>query len=220
MNEDKRLRARAVIRNREPILMVLRDILPDSGCVLEVASGSGEHIIYFGQNLPHLGWVPSDIKSEALHSIQSWRSYAKSKNIEPPIYLNVSEVGWSFPENGLAFRAIVAINLIHVASWQVYLNFMRGAARNLSHGGIVYLYGPFKRDGRHTSSGNQAFDISLRHSNEEWGIRDLNEVRSSAEALNFILYKIVEMPSNNLSLIFRLERPNMDAFSGPPRGPG
>ena len=201
--DDVRFRAPAVGRNRDPILEVLRDVLPRSGTVLELASGSGEHIIHFAEDMPDLTWLPSDIDPEALGSIKAWRAHSGLSNIHLPISLDVTSDEWKLPDDTGDLIGVLAINLIHIAPWGACEGLIRGSASRLSANGILYLYGPFKRSGRHTAASNQSFDEMLRRHDPEGRVRDLDSVIEYAGHYGLNLDQVVEMPSNNLSVILR-----------------
>ena len=189
----------AAARNRQPILEVLRRILPAHGTVLEIASGSGEHAVFFAAALPHLVWQPTDLDPAALRSIAVYRASAGLPNLAPPLALDAAASAW--PVTGV--DAVVAINMVHIAPWRASEGLVAGAARVLGPSGVLYLYGPYKVDGVHTAPSNAAFDESLRVRNPEWGVRDVAEVRDLAHSHGFTLAERVAMPANNLSLIFR-----------------
>lgn len=196
---DPRLHAPATLRNRDPILAVLRRILPLSGTVLEVNSGTGEHAAYMAPRLAPRRWQPSEIDERACASITAYAADTHCENLLPPLELDVTRPVWPV-RNAMA---VVSINLIHIAPWHVCLGLLDGAARLLPQGGILYFYGPFKRGGTHTAPSNEAFDRSLRSENPEWGIRDLDDVAAEARNRGFELAEIVNMPANNLSMVFR-----------------
>ncbi len=196
---DPRLRRPHVARNRDAILEVLRCVLPPQGLVVEVASGSGEHAVYFAQHLPALAWQPTDTDAQALASIAAHRTAAGVPNLLAPLRLDVTSAQWPV-ENA---DAIVCNNMIHIAPWTATEGLIAGAGRVLSEGGILYLYGPYRIDGRHTAPSNQAFDASLRAQNPLWGVRDLAEVAALAARHGLVLEETVQMPANNLSVIFR-----------------
>src|SRR5262245_34708609 len=193
------LTAPAVARNRDPILAVLRRILPARGIVLEVASGTGEHSVYFAAAFPHLTWQPTDIDSDAIKSISAHRAAAQLPNLLPVLPLDARSPGWPVTRAD----AVVAINMIHISAWVAAEGLMEGAARVLPAGGPLYIYGAFKEGGRHTAPSNTAFDASLRASNPEWGVRDLGEVADLARWHGLHLVERIAMPANNLSLVFR-----------------
>lgn len=194
----------AALRNRAPIAEVLATALPESGQVLEVASGSGEHIIHFAELFPGLTWIPSDPASEARSSIAEHLAEADLPNIQPPRAIDVTEPDWPAAlEDTGGLQAIVCINMIHIAPWQACQGLLEGAAQLLPRDAPLYLYGPYKRGGDHTSESNAAFDAQLKQRNPLWGLRDLETVCEAAEACGFIHEKTVEMPANNLSVLFR-----------------
>ena len=213
--DDLRQYASATQRNREPILEVLLQVLPPNGTVLEVASGTGEHAVFFAPRLKPRKWLPSDRNPQMRASIAAWRTYEPSDNLYPPLDLDVHAPAWPvergmLPEglSGFDFEtspitAIVNINMIHIAPWSACLGLMAGASRILPANGILYLYGPFKQGGQHTSSSNAAFDESLRTSNSEWGVRDLNDVVAVAAQQHLCLIETYPMPANNLSVVFQ-----------------
>jgi SAM-dependent methyltransferase len=196
---DPRLYRPHVVRNREPILEVLRRVLPAQGLVLEVASGSGEHAAYFAQHLPTLQWQPTDPDAEALASIAAHRAAVRVPNLLPSLRLDVTAEHWPVERA----EAIVCNNMIHISPWAATEGLVAGAGRVLSEEGVLYLYGPYQLDGRHTAPSNQAFDTSLRAQNPLWSIRDLADVTTLAERHGLVLAETVAMPANNLSVIFR-----------------
>ena len=188
-----------VVRNREPILDVLRRLLPAHGLILEIASGSGEHAAFFAKALPALVWQPSDPDAQALASIASHRAAAGAANLLAPLQLDVTAARWPLERAD----AILCNNMIHITPWSVSEGLMAGAQRTLSPGGILYLYGPYKIDGRHTAPSNEEFDLSLRARNPEWGIRDLADVTELAGRHGLVLAETIQMPANNQSVVFR-----------------
>jgi len=189
----------AALRNRGPILDVLRRVLPARGMVLEIASGSGEHAVHFAAGLPHLTWQPSDRDPEALASIAAHRVAAGLPNLLPAIELDAAAPSWPVAHAD----AVVSINMIHIAPWSAAEGLIAGTGRILASGAVLFLYGPFKEDGRHTAPSNAAFDASLRASNKEWGVRDLGEVVALAGRHGLDFAERVAMPANNLSVVFR-----------------
>jgi SAM-dependent methyltransferase len=189
----------SVARNREPILTVLRRVLPARGTVLEIASGTGEHAVHLAARLPGLKWQPTDRDADALRSIAAHRAAAGLPNLLPPLELDAAAPSWPVERAD----AIVSINMIHIAPWRAAEGLMAGAGRLLARGGILYLYGPFKEEGRHTAPSNAAFDASLRARDPEWGVRDVGEVAELAARHGLALAERVAMPANNLSLVFR-----------------
>ncbi len=199
-----RRHAPATERNREPLLAVLREALPPTGTVLELASGSGEHAVFFAPRLEPRYWLPSDLDPLAIDSIAAWRAAHPADHLFAPIRLDVTEPEWP-PERqppAPAITALVAINLIHIASWAATLGLFAGAARLLPPQGILALYGPFQRKGRHTAPSNAAFDAWLREQNPLWGVRDLDEVAVVAAGSGLRLLAVLAMPANNLTAVF------------------
>lgn len=190
--------APAVARNREPILGVLRDALPADGLVLEIASGTGEHIIHFARALPGLEWQPSDPSAEARRSIAAWIAASGLPNVRQPLALDAASADWPVA----TADAILCINMVHISPWAATEGLMRGAGRLLGQGGLLFLYGPYRRDGRHTAPSNAAFDADLRAHDPQWGVRDLESVAAEGDANGLLLDRVVEMPANNLSLLF------------------
>jgi SAM-dependent methyltransferase len=196
---DPRLYHPHVARNREPILDVLRRVLPPRGLVLEVASGSGEHAAFFADALPSVSWQPTDIDAKALASMAAFRASAGVPNLLAPVRLDVTSTQWPL---GRA-DAMVNCNMIHISPWAACEGLIAGAGRLLPPGGVLYLYGPYRIDGRHTAPSNAEFDAFLRGQNAAWGIRDLADVAGLAARHGLTVAETVPMPANNLSVIFR-----------------
>ena len=190
--------APATERNREPIAAVLRDVLPAGGTVLEVASGTGEHAAYFARLFPHLVWQPSDRDPDALNSIEAWAGDSDATNLRPPLVLDAAG---TWPVDRV--DAILCVNMTHISPWSATLGLMRGAGRVLPAGGPLILYGPYRRGDVPTAPSNEAFDESLRARNPEWGLRRLEDVTAEAAANGLRFERVVEMPANNVSLVFR-----------------
>ncbi|AXF00521.1 DUF938 domain-containing protein [Paraburkholderia hospita] len=186
-------------RNREPILAVLERVLPATGTVLEIASGTGQHAIHFAAALPHLVWQPSDLDDEARASIAAWTAHSGLANVRPPLALDVRDASWGIE----AAAAIVCINMIHISPWASAQALIGGAGRLLGPGGVLFLYGPYRRGGAHTAPTNAAFDEQLQRRNPAWGVRDMEAVVALADAAGFDADEPVEMPANNFSLVFR-----------------
>jgi len=191
--------APATARNRQPILDVLRSRLPPDGLVLEVASGSGEHVVHFAATLRHLVFQPSDPSAAARASIDDWADASGLANVRPAVALDAEAPTW--PVERAA--AVLCSNMIHIAPWSAAIGLIAGASRVLPADGLLYLYGPYRRAGRHTAPSNDAFDRDLRERNAEWGVRDLEAVTELAAAHGFEAPEIIDMPANNLSLAFR-----------------
>ncbi|MEO8037723.1 MAG: DUF938 domain-containing protein [Betaproteobacteria bacterium] len=197
---DARRFAPATERNRGPILEVLRSALPESGSVLEIASGTGEHVVWFARSLPGLAFQPSDPDPGNRASIVAWVRHCGVTNVEAP--LDIDAAGERWPVAG-GFDAILCINMIHISPWAATLGLMRNSAAALSPGGLLCLYGPFRRDGAHTAPSNEAFDESLRERDPAWGVRDLATVTEAAASSGLMPDGVVTMPANNLSVMFR-----------------
>ena len=199
MEEDARRYAPSVARNKDAIAGVLARYLPSSGLVLEIASGSGEHAVHFASTFPALVFQPTDPSEEARASIAAWRQEGALPNMRAPLALDVTAAPW--PINYA--DAVTCINMIHIAPWEATLGLVAGAARIIPPGGLLFLYGPYKRAGQHTAPSNAEFDASLRERDARWGVRDLETVAAEATAMGFAAPMIEAMPANNLSLIFR-----------------
>ena len=193
--------APAVLRNREPILAVLKRLLPSAGILLEVASGSGEHAAFMAPRLsPNLVWQPSEGDAEALADIDARAAGTGCSNIRPAVLLNASDPVW--PTH--AASAVLCCNMIHIAPWNAAEGLFAGSSRILSNGAPLILYGPFKRNGLHTAPSNQTFDDDLRRRDSRWGVRCLEtELVPLAARTGFALDEVVNMPANNLTVIFR-----------------
>lgn len=194
-----RRQAPAAARNRQPILDVLAPRLPAQGLVLEIASGSGEHIVHFAEALPDLVFQPSDPSADARASIDDWVQVLALGNVRPALALDAAGDFWPLARAD----AVLCCNMIHIAPWEAAVGLIAGAGRLLPKNGTLYLYGPYRRGGRHTAPSNEAFDLDLRRRDAAWGIRDLEAVASLADAQGFGLPEIVDMPANNLSLVFK-----------------
>jgi Protein of unknown function (DUF938) len=192
---DDRQYAPATLRNRDFIL----DVLPMTGVILEIASGSGEHIVYFARNFPALVFRPSDPEPDALLSVAAWIKAARVTNVCAPIALDASHSVWPIA----SADGIICINMVHISPWEATLGLIKGAAAVLPPASPLYLYGPYKREGFATALSNQAFDRNLRDRNTNWGLRDLEAVAAMAQSVGFSPPAITEMPANNLSAVFR-----------------
>ena len=198
MSDDRRS-APHVARNAGPIADVLRGVLPARGLVLEVASGTGEHIVHLAREFPKLLWQPTDPEPAALRSIEAWRAERGLFNLLPAVSLDARGADWPVP----AADAILCINMVHISPWAATAGLLRGAGRLLGEGAPLYLYGPYRRAGVETAPSNEAFDESLKARNPEWGLRHLEEVAALAETHGLHLDRVVEMPANNISALFR-----------------
>ncbi len=196
---DARKFAPATARNREPILAVLRRVLPERGRVLEIASGTGEHAVYFAERLPGICWQPSDVDESAVASVEAWRVASGRENVEPPVRIDVTQEPWPVG----TFDAVFSANMIHIAPWECCLGLLRGAAAHLGAEGVLVTYGPYAIDGEHTAASNEAFDASLRSRDPRWGVRELGDVIAEARAVGLIHRERIAMPANNFMLTFQ-----------------
>ena len=197
--EDVRRHAPATARNREPILEVLRRVLPPAGLVLEIASGSGEHAVHFARALPRLQFQPSDPDPSGRESIDAWRASESLPNVRPALPVDASSEAWPID----AADAVLCCNMIHISPWTSALGLLRGAGRILPADGPLVLYGPYRRDGTHTAPSNADFDASLRARDPSWGVRDLETVIEEAAKQGLAFDEVIEMPANNLTVVFR-----------------
>lgn len=192
--------AAAADRNKPFIAQVLSTVLPPSGLVLEVASGTGQHAVFFAEQFPHLTFQPTDYDAEARASIAAWVEEAARPNLRPPLALDATlPATWPIT----AADAVLCVNMIHIAPWSAGLGLLDGAARVLPPGGPLILYGPFHVDHRPTAPSNADFDASLRARDPAWGVRDLGDVAEAAKARGLELAQVVDMPANNKTVIFR-----------------
>jgi len=194
-----RRHAPATLRNRAPILEVLRRVLPGPGLLLEVASGSGEHVVHFAAALPDWSFQPSDVDPDALASITAWLGETGLPNVRPPVRLDVTSQDWPVEP----VQAMFCANLIHIAPPEAAQGLMAGACRYLVAGGVLVLYGPFRIGGAHTAPSNAAFDADLRARDARWGVRDLEWVQELGAGSGLTLEERVSMPANNQTLVFR-----------------
>ena len=191
--------APAVARNREPIAEVLGGWLPATGTVLEIASGSGEHALYFAERFPGLQWQPSDVHPDALASIAAWRATAGLANVRAPIALDAAAPNWPLDRAD----AVLSINMVHISPWASALGLIEGAARLLSPGAPLILYGPWLKDDVRTAPSNLAFDVDLRHRDPQWGLRRVEEFAAAAAARGLDLVETRPMPANNFMLLLK-----------------
>ena len=207
VESDGRLDAPAFHRNHEAIRATLQLFLAGkSGDVVEAGSGTGQHVVDLARHFPEIIWWPSDLNDQHLKSIAAWRAHAGLANIRPPLRIDLSDPGWclemhdgSGPANLLA---VFCANVIHIAPWRVAEGLFAGAGRYLREAGRLFLYGPFKRGGKHTAMSNAVFDTSLREGNPEWGVRDVEALEELAAGAGLVLIEAIEMPANNLTLVF------------------
>jgi len=204
---DGRLDAAAFHRNHEPIWAVLEKFLAGkSGDVVEAGSGTGQHVVHFATRTPDITWWPSDLNERHLKSIEAWRTHAGLPNIRPPLQIDLTDPAWC-PEmhdgsGPTELLAVFCANVIHIAPWRVAEGLFAGAARYLRGDGRLFLYGPFKREGKHTALSNAVFDTSLREQDPEWGVRDIADLEKLAKAVGLALVETTDMPANNLMLAF------------------
>jgi hypothetical protein len=204
---DGRLDAPAFHRNHQAIWAVLgKFLVGKSGDVIEAGSGTGQHVVDFARHTPDITWWPSDLNEQHLKSISAWRAHAGLANIRPPLRIDLSDPSWC-PEmhDGSGPGQLLAVfcaNVVHIAPWRVAEGLFAGAERYLRADGRLFLYGPFKRNGKHTAISNAVFDASLREGNAEWGVRDIEALEELAANAGLVLLEIVEMPANNLILVF------------------
>jgi hypothetical protein len=191
--------APAALRNREAIAEVLRQWLPRSGLALEIASGSGEHAIYFAECFPDLEWQPSDVHPDALSSIAAWRAEAGRTNVRPPLILDASSPDWPI----YRADALLSINMVHISPWASALGLLDGAARLLSPGGPLIMYGPWLKNDIPTAASNRDFDADLKRRDLQWGLRRVEDFAAEAEKRGLRLEATSAMPANNLMLLLR-----------------
>jgi hypothetical protein len=196
---DDRRFAPAAQRNREPIAEVLHDWLPEQGLVLEIASGTGEHAVFFAERFPALDWQPSDVDPGALASIRAWRAHSKLRNLAEPVVLDSSAPDWPIERAD----AVISINMVHISPWSSALGLLDGAARLLEAGAPLILYGPWLSDGVETAASNLQFDSDLKRRNADWGLRKVGEFDAEAAMKGLILGEMRQMPANNVMLLFR-----------------
>jgi SAM-dependent methyltransferase len=204
---DGRLDAAAFHRNHAPIWAVLQPFLAGkSGDVVEAGSGTGQHVVHFAKHTPGIIWWPSDLNERHLKSIEAWRAHAGLPNIRPPLRIDLTDPAWcpamhdgSGPGELLA---VFCANVIHIAPWRVAEGLFAGAGRYLRADGRLFLYGPFKREGKHTAMSNAVFDTSLRQQDAEWGVRDIADIEKLAAGVGLALIETVPMPANNMILVF------------------
>jgi SAM-dependent methyltransferase len=196
---DQRLFSGPCERNRDPILAVLREVLPTTGTVLEIAAGTGMHAAWFSAHLPGLTWVPTDPDPESVHSIEAWRAHSGGPGMQPPQRLDVLDTRWPIDTADAVFNA----NMIHISPWEVTLGLLDGAARVLRPGAPLVVYGPYRRSGVETAPSNERFDGWLKEQDPRWGLRDLETVVGEAEVRGLTHQTTIEMPANNLIIVYR-----------------
>jgi hypothetical protein len=187
------------LRNREPIAEVLADWLPASGLVLEIASGTGEHAVFFAERFPKLEWQPSDVHAGALQSIAAWRAAAGLPNVRAPLVIDAGEPDWPIEQAD----AVLSINMVHISPWRSALGLLDGAARLLPAGGPLILYGPWRTDAIPTAPSNLEFDADLKRRDAHWGLRRVEDFAAAAGERGLELVETRQMPANNLMLLLR-----------------
>lgn len=196
---DARETAPSAERNKQPILDVVARVLPANGTVLEIGSGTGQHVAHFAKALPNLVFQPSEMDRARHASIAAWIRHENLANVNPPIAFDVTRLPWPVAHAD----AVICINVIHISPWEATLALMRGAGELLASGSVLVTYGPYRRGGAHTAPSNEAFDASLRQRDPSWGVRDLESVAAAAAAHGLDLEETVPMPANNFMLVLR-----------------
>ena len=196
---DSRETAPSAERNKQPILNVLRRVLPPAGVVLEIGSGTGQHVAHFARALPALAFQPSELDESRHASINGWIRHEKLANVRAPLAFDVTRLPWPLR----SADAIVCINMIHISPWEATVALMRGAGEILPAGGVLVTYGPYRREGRHTTPTNETFDASLKARDPRWGVRDIESVTAMANQAGLELAETVAMPVNNFILVYR-----------------
>jgi hypothetical protein len=196
---DGRMVSPSVERNKGPITEILTRVLPAQGDVLEISSGTGQHVLHFARAMPQIRWQPTDRDADCLTSIASWLAQTPTPIVNAPLYLDVHDEIW--PVHDVA--AVVCLNMIHIAPPSATEALLRGAGNVVARDGLLFLYGPFRQRGRHTSASNAAFDELLKAENPEWGVRNAEDVAHLAATLGLELEQTHDMPANNLAIIFR-----------------
>jgi hypothetical protein len=208
---DGRIDAPAFHRNHAPIWAVLsRYLRQAAGDVLEVGSGTGQHVVAFARETPGLVWWPSDPVAHHRRSIAAWIAHSGLSNVRPPLALDLADPHWGLATDAAlptAFRAVLCSNVIHIAPWNVAQGLFSGVARRLDAQGHLFLYGPFMRGGVHTAESNAAFDRSLRETNPDWGVRDIDDLAPLAQEAGLTLADTIAMPANNFILVFARAAP-------------
>ena len=207
VEDDGRLHAPTFERNHNPIWGALAPFLMGkSGDVVEAGSGTGQHVVEYARRSPEIMWWPSDLKPSHLKSIAAWRVHSGLANIHAPLSVDLSDSEWCPAMQDAAgpgpLLAVVCANVVHIAPWRVAEGLIAGAARYLRPDGRLFIYGPFRVDGKHTAVSNAVFDASLREADAEWGVRDVSDLAELASEVGLKLIETLEMPANNLVLVF------------------
>jgi hypothetical protein len=195
VHDDGRVVWAATDRNKDPILEVLTEVLPEAGVLLEIAAGTGQHAAHFAERFPGLTWHPTEFDKELHASIDAWCK--DLENVRGAVFLDTTADAWPVEEA----NAVYVCNMTHIAPWEATLGLLEGASRVLSAGGPLAVYGPFMRGGEHNSEGNAKFDVSLKERDASWGLRDIDVIEEEAKARGLVLDRVVEMPANNRTLI-------------------
>ncbi|MGI9464484.1 MAG: DUF938 domain-containing protein [Aestuariivirgaceae bacterium] len=200
--------ASAFHRNKDATLDVLKkNIKTLRPRILEIASGSGQHASFIAGAWPEVTWSPSDIDPHNIASIDAWTAHSTLDNVKPAQVIDVTSPDWlnseTFDSWAQTYDAIFCANMIHIAPWEAATGLIEGAAKRLTEGGLLLLYGPFTVNDAHTAPSNQTFDDSLRDRNPDWGIRDISAIQQTAQAHGLELSGITQMPANNMTLILR-----------------
>jgi hypothetical protein len=195
----ERRSAPAALRNREPIAEVLREWLPSAGVVLEIASGTGEHAVYFAQLFPELEWQPSDVHADALASIEAWRRASGLPNVRPPLVIDAASSDWPIQ----SADAVLSINMVHISPWASALGLLASAARLLPPRAPLILYGPWLADDVAAAPSNLDFDADLKRRDPEWGLRKVEDFAGAGHERGFDLVETRTMPANNMMLHLR-----------------
>jgi cyclopropane fatty-acyl-phospholipid synthase-like methyltransferase len=201
--------APAADRNKEPLVAVLSTLLPQRGAVLEIASGTGQHVVHFARSFPSLSWQPSEADEGLISSIRGHAQCSGCSNIEDVIQVNVHAPVWSVD----IYDAIIAINMIHIAPWSATHDLFRGGTEHLKYGGTLIMYGPYRFFGYDHAESNRLFDQRLRAQNAAWGIRNLESIGQVAAGFGFALSAAIPMPANNHVLVFKRYQPEARALT-------
>jgi cyclopropane fatty-acyl-phospholipid synthase-like methyltransferase len=201
VSDDQRMFSPSVARNSASILAVLQRTLPVGGRILEIGCGTGEHAVHFAGAVPNLVWQPSDPDSRSRASTAGWIEFSGLSNVLPPLDVDVCAPAWP-EELATQFDVIVSLNMVHIAPWAASLGLFAGAEALLGRGGVLFLYGPFMRDGVHNAPSNADFDATLKRQDPSWGVRDIADLARVGQASGLNLRETIEMPANNTSLVF------------------
>ena len=199
--DAQRLFSPSAARNRDPILQMLQSILPPQGSMLEIASGTGEHVVHFARGLPGWRFQPTEFDEASRQSVRAWIAHEDLANVAAPVTLDARADTWDVEQSG-PFDAVLSLNMIHIAPWAAAQGLFRGAGRVLKPGGLLLLYGPFQENGVHNAPSNAAFDASLRARDPDWGVRDIRDLQALANENGLTLRQRQAMPANNQTLTF------------------